>query len=243
LCLLSELARAMNEFAVLVPDETTRREYVRMFKWVVAFATWRFTPTAEEKLANEKHKKLVAAANKNEETARQLRETLPAEDKTPAKTAGSSQKAGAGAGSSQLTTPQKQTKSQDAFNIPGNAALGSSTQSINNSPRGSPRIPMSARNTADVPLPARYSRPSGLSASHSSGYSFGSSAREVTSSSSPKKHPHGHKQTATSSGAAAGSSSTPPTMFSQRQSKSEVAAYIARKHAQRVMCALIYNSP
>jgi hypothetical protein len=124
LCLLSELARAMNEFAVLVPDETTRREYVRMFKWVVAFATWRFTPTAEEKLANEKHKKLVAAANKNEETARQLRETLPAEDKTPAKTAGSSQKAGAGAGSSQLTTPQKQPKSQDAFNIPGNAALG-----------------------------------------------------------------------------------------------------------------------
>jgi hypothetical protein len=33
---------AIDRFSKLVPDERKRKFYVRVFKWVVAFATWKY---------------------------------------------------------------------------------------------------------------------------------------------------------------------------------------------------------
>ena len=58
LCCLAELNAELGNFEVLVPDEQKRRSYVRVFKWVVAFATWRFVKTPEEAAVHEQHKKV-----------------------------------------------------------------------------------------------------------------------------------------------------------------------------------------
>jgi len=37
-----ELEEAMSHFATIVPNESARRKYRRIFKWVVAYAPWKF---------------------------------------------------------------------------------------------------------------------------------------------------------------------------------------------------------
>ena len=37
-----ELEEAMNHFATIIPNESVRRKYRRIFKWVVAYAPWKF---------------------------------------------------------------------------------------------------------------------------------------------------------------------------------------------------------
>lgn len=56
---LEEFNEAVHELVTLVPNESERRAYVRVYKWVVAFATWRYTKTAEEEAMHERHMKLI----------------------------------------------------------------------------------------------------------------------------------------------------------------------------------------
>jgi len=46
--LLLELTAAIDRLSQLVPDEAQRRLYVRVFKWVVAFASWKYGPESTE---------------------------------------------------------------------------------------------------------------------------------------------------------------------------------------------------
>ena len=41
---LLELNVAIENLTKLVPDENKRKFFVRVFKWVVAFATWKYGP-------------------------------------------------------------------------------------------------------------------------------------------------------------------------------------------------------
>jgi myosin heavy subunit len=221
-----ELNKAMDDFAVLVPAQDIRGEYVRMFKWVVAFATWRFAATPEEKLANEKHRKLVEAANNSEDATRRLMTKLQEESDAAATSTSSanmpvSPKSKQPRSGTILSTPQKGTKvgALSAQATPTSAAK-SLAQSFGASSSGgkvSPRsVPLSARSTVDAPLALQYSRAKGMSSTFSPGFSFGSSPRDGRAE---------KKATA---------AIPSPTLFCQRQSKSEVAAYIAQKNAQRV---------
>jgi hypothetical protein len=56
---LEEFNEVVGQLVTLVPSESERRAYVRVYKWVVAFATWRYTKTPEEELMHQKHMKLV----------------------------------------------------------------------------------------------------------------------------------------------------------------------------------------
>ena len=50
---LLELNVAIENLTKLVPDENKRKFFVRVFKWVVAFATWKYGPkSASAKVQN-----------------------------------------------------------------------------------------------------------------------------------------------------------------------------------------------
>lgn len=57
-----EFHEAIGNLAVLVPNDSKRKMYIRVFKWVVAFAFWCFEKTPEEEAAHEMHVKHLAHA-------------------------------------------------------------------------------------------------------------------------------------------------------------------------------------
>ena len=50
---MSEFNSAVEKLVTLVPNELRRRAYIRVYKWVVAFATWKYHKTPQEELAHQ----------------------------------------------------------------------------------------------------------------------------------------------------------------------------------------------
>lgn len=47
-----EFEAASNKFALLVPTENKRKVFLRLFKWVISFATWKYSSDNKPKEIN-----------------------------------------------------------------------------------------------------------------------------------------------------------------------------------------------
>jgi hypothetical protein len=60
---LEELNHAIENYSILVPSDIKRKAYLRVFKWVVSFAFWKYEKSIEESTAHDQAQKSILKAS------------------------------------------------------------------------------------------------------------------------------------------------------------------------------------